>query len=293
MKSPPASITFSGLAVEKRSKAAPQEDADAPQGANLPMGTHPVVRVTAKPAIAPGGIAPAPPPAVAPMPQFCAAGGSAALSQRRCSLRFVPGGNYLPCAEWPLKGESLEEIVGVAETLKEDVASLDLGRSKAAKGPSNKEKGNGDAEQDASGAAGQTFVATPYGYAPGPAYSGMPPGGPTFFYVASVSKVESNAALVEALANAKLQGAKLAEIAGMSLGPIVSLSEQIDNASPSVLPTITYSPYAAPPYTWEYNKAEAAGPTAESLCSRFQVSAVFSLLPSRPEARKADAATAK
>ena len=167
MKSPPSSVTFSGLAVEKRSKPAPQEDADAPQGANLPMGAQPVVRVVAKPAVAPGGFPPPAtvpaPPAVPALPQFPP---PATLQSYPIPVPYVsfPVATISLRAEWPLKGESLEEIVGATETIKENVASLDLGRSKAAKEPSSKDKGKGDNNQDSSNAPSQTYPAgTPYG----------------------------------------------------------------------------------------------------------------------------------
>ena len=239
------------------------------------MGAHLVVRVAAKPAIGPGGFpATAPPPAVVQFPPP-----AVALPYPSAAVPYVsfPVATISLRAEWPLKGESLEEIVGAAETLKEDIASLDLGRSKAAKGSSSKDKGDGE-----------NTIQEPT-YVPGSVGSVYPaPQGPTFSYVASVSKGESKAALVEAFADAKLHGAKLAAVAGMGLGPIVSINEQtyhVFNAVNGGYPAPAVFSYSAASDAGVGDKPESAGPTAESLGFQFQVSVVFSLLPSQPEAK--------
>jgi len=112
-------------------------------------------------------------------------------------------------ANWPLSAGDPEKQLLEAHTLQEKLKAADLGGSKEAQKPSPEEEEAAEEMAEMTHMGGEENV---------------PPGTPHFVYVARVSKEDRDKALAEAFVKAKDQAGRLAQAAGVSLGPLVGLS---------------------------------------------------------------------
>jgi uncharacterized protein YggE len=116
----------------------------------------------------------------------------------------------------PLKADSAEELLVQAEALQQKIKKADLGGAK------DFEKLTPQQEE----LAEEMEMASMMGGEQGPK-----PGEPTFVFVGRVSEDEQTKALAEAFANAQRDAQQLAKAAGVTLGPLQHLEQNVQGGS--------------------------------------------------------------
>lgn len=114
-------------------------------------------------------------------------------------------------AEWPLEAKSAEDLLVITETLKEKVKAAKL---------------SGTDEPEELSAEEQELAEEMTGMMMNSGSEQVDTGAPQFFYVAEISDEDRDKALAEAFVKAKVQAARLARAADVTLGPLVGLSGQ-------------------------------------------------------------------
>lgn len=178
-------------------------------------------------------------------------------------------------AEWPIKYDSMEELLILSHELQEKIREADLAGLKEAEELSPEEQELAEeAEQMRSSYGG----------------SEEQPGQPTFLFVAAVSEQQRAAATAEAFRKARNQAAQLAEAAGAQLGVLRHLSGQMN-------PQLDYNDYTGYSNLYRFAQqqlatpgasepAEAVGPRPGTVSYQVIISASFALLPpSDPQRR--------
>ncbi len=112
-------------------------------------------------------------------------------------------------AEWPLKTESPEQLLIMAQGIQDKINAADLAGTKEAEKLSAEEQ---EFEEEAS------QMMNRFGQ------EAAQPGQPHFVFVAVLPKEEREKAMTEAVANAKQRAAELAKAAGVELGPLIGLA---------------------------------------------------------------------
>lgn len=174
-------------------------------------------------------------------------------------------------AQWPLEADGPERLLLAAQSLQEKVKAADLAGTKDAEKLSLQEEELAEEMAQMMRSSGEEPV---------------PVGQPYFVYVARVSDEDRDKAMAEAFRKAKAQAARLAQAAGVQLGPLVGLAGQ-GGGSSSYL-NERYGGYARGEYLQrmlakEYerdpygNQDEAVGYDPGALVFSFYVTAFFGL----------------
>lgn len=208
---------------------------------------------------------------------------------------FVGSVTLTLTADWPLEGDTPEELLLEARALREKIEAADIADTKdaetrSAEQPRVLEAGPRAVLEMAPPAPLRPSQPTPATSVPrtfvGPARPsptfGFPPrsgaamaaGGPSFRYVARLSGQQRKAALAEAFNKAKAEASELAEAAGARLGPLAELSGEVTAYRRG--PTYPIAS-AGPPLPPALHENEAIAFSTEAIEFRVHVRAKFNL----------------
>jgi hypothetical protein len=132
--------------------------------------------------------------------------------------RNVPKGLEVPqsvaasallTAEWPLPAADPEKLLLASEALRKKIKDADLAGAKDAEKPSPEEQEMAEEMAEMMGSSGEEQVRF---------------GEPYFVYVGRFSPQDRDKAMAEAFQKAKAQASRLAQAAGVRLGPLLGLS---------------------------------------------------------------------
>lgn len=160
------------------------------------------------------------------------------MEQMRSRGKKVPKGLQPPqsftvsanlTAEWPLKAESPEQLLILAQGIQEKIKAADLAGTKEMEKLTPEEQ---EFEEEANQANNR--------YGGGEA---APPGQPHFVFVAAIPKAEREKAMAEAVARAKQRASELAAAAGVEVGPLIGLSGHCSGQSNFSSGVSSYDPY--------------------------------------------------
>jgi uncharacterized protein YggE len=220
--------------------------------------------VPASPAMATTSVAP--PAAVYTSSGPSAVPGSSSPAKPRTQL-FVAATTLK--ADWPLQGADADEIVAMAEAIRQRAMAVDLAGSKMTHDPLSPE------EQELTEEAEMRFSGPL-----GPGASTVPPAGaksqPAFVYVAVLSDKQRKTMLADAYASTKNNATELAEAAGMKLGALANLQGSFSN---SCLPGRNFGlEYASSPLA-SYDERETVAADPDKLEFICAVNASYRLVP--------------